>query len=114
MNAPDRESLHRGAPPATAASLNLPKNWETMSLGALWEALNDPKRWPHAAQSIVDAVAYELRTYGVPQLAKPATQARLADLSSAQLRAVIAQLIRLRPKYPAITDELLLKLGGLL
>jgi hypothetical protein len=86
-----------------------------MSVGALWEALNDPKRWPHAAQSVVDAVIYELRTYGLPQLANPATQARLADLSSEQLREVIAALMRVRPKYPAtVTDDLLLKLGELL
>jgi hypothetical protein len=93
---------------------SLPNGWETMPLGALWEKLNDPKRWPYAAQSIVDAVIYELRTHGVAQLAKPATRARLADLNSAQLRDVIAALIRLQPKYPTITDDLLLKLGGLL
>jgi hypothetical protein len=96
------------------ADSGLPKGWDKMSLGALWDALNDPRRWPRAAQSTVDAVAYELRTYGLPQLAKPATQARLSDLSNAQVRHIIACLIRLRPKYPTITDDLLLKLGGLL
>jgi hypothetical protein len=86
-----------------------------MSLGALWDALNSPKRWNRAAQSVCDAVLFELRTYGLPQLAKPTTQQRLADLSSEQLDGIIAALIRLRPKYPAtITDDLLLALGELL
>src|SRR5438034_7055844 len=39
---------------------------------------------------------------------------RLDDVSTAQLREVLSRLIKLRPKYLVITDDLLLKLGGLL
>jgi hypothetical protein len=38
-------------------------------------------------------------------------RARLADLSSDQIRDVIRSLITLRPRYPKISDELLFKLG---
>jgi hypothetical protein len=66
-----------------------------------------------AAPSTVEAVMYELRTYGVAALAGPNCQQRLADLSNAQVREVIERLDRLRPKYPAITDHLLLLLAEL-
>jgi hypothetical protein len=64
-----------------------------------------------AAQSTVDALVWELRTYGIPQLGKPNCQRRLSDLSTKQGHELIAALLRLRPRYPAITDELILKLG---
>jgi hypothetical protein len=92
----------------------LPKDWDKMSLPALWEALNDPRRFERAAQSTCDALLYELRTYGVPQLAKPNCRGRLSDLSTEQLRELLAALMRLRPKYPAITDELIMKIGDCL
>jgi hypothetical protein len=90
---------------------DLPANWETMSVGALWHALNDPRR---RADATYDALLYELRTYGIAQLAKPNCRDRLSSLSTRQLRELIAALMRLKPKYPAINDELLLKLGDLL
>jgi hypothetical protein len=90
---------------------DLPANWETMSVGALWHTLNDPRRRADAAQSTYDALLYELRTYGIAQLAKPNCRDRLSSLSTRQLRELIAALMRLKPKYPAINDELLLKLG---
>jgi hypothetical protein len=61
-----------------------------------------------APQSTYDALLYELRTYGLAQLNKPNCLRRLSALSSDQLNELIAALLRLRPKYPAITDELLL------
>ena len=63
-----------------------------------------------AAPSTVEAVMYELRTYGVAALAGPNCQRRLAELSPDQLVEVIQRLMNLRPKYPAITDKLLLSL----
>jgi hypothetical protein len=97
----------------------LPKNWDTMSAGALWEALNDQRRLRSmrhgdAPQSTYDAALYELRTHGIAQLEKPNCRRRLGDLSTQQVRDLIAALIRLRPNYPAITDELILKLGDCL
>src|SRR5262252_9518325 len=63
-----------------------------------------------AAASTVEAVVYELRTYGLVQLKKPNCQRRLGDLSGEPLREVIARLIKLRPQYPKIDDMLLLQL----
>ena len=67
-----------------------------------------------AAQSTYDAALWELRTYGLAQLAKENCRRRLSDLSTKQLRELIAALMRLRPHYSMINDELLLKLGVLL
>ena len=57
---------------------------------------------------------YELRTYGLAAIAETNCQRRLADLSNAQLWKVIERLDRLRPQYPAITDNLLLSLAELI
>jgi hypothetical protein len=64
-----------------------------------------------AAGSTVEALMYELRTLDLAALAGPNCRRRLASLSTAQLREVIGRLMQLRPRYPAITDDLLLKLG---
>ena len=69
---------------------------------------------PDAAQTTYDAALWELRTYGVAQLVKENCRRRLSDLSIKQLRELIAALMRLRPQYSMIDDELLLKLGDLL
>jgi hypothetical protein len=69
---------------------------------------------PDAPQSTYDAALWELRTYGVVQLAKENCRRRLSDLSTKQLRELVAALMRLRPQYSMINDELLLKLGDLL
>ena len=53
---------------------------------------------------------YELRTDGIKALATPNCQRQLCDLSTAQIREVIERLTRLRVRYSAITDELLLAL----
>jgi hypothetical protein len=92
---------------------SVPHNWDDMSLDALWAALNRAARdrYNAAPQSTYDAAVYELRTYGIAQLEKPNCRRRLADLSTAQVRELIAALIRLRPKYPKITDELIGKVG---
>jgi hypothetical protein len=58
-----------------------------------------------AASSTVEALMYELREFGLAALAGPNCRGRLADLSSVQLREVIARLIRLRPNYPAFNGE---------
>jgi hypothetical protein len=63
-----------------------------------------------AAPTTVEALMYELRTHGVTALGRPNCQRRLGDLSTIQVREVIERLTRLRPRYPAITDELLLTL----
>jgi hypothetical protein len=88
-----------------------------MSVEALWEALNNPRRLRHirderAPQSTYDACLYELREHGVSQLSQPNCKRRLGDLTTDQVRELIAALLRLKPKYPAtISDTLILKLG---
>jgi hypothetical protein len=67
-----------------------------------------------AAGSTVEALMYEFRTYGLAALAGPNCRCRLSELSNAQVREVIGRLMRIRPNYPAITDELLFRLGELL
>jgi hypothetical protein len=69
---------------------------------------------PDAPRSTYDAALWELRTYGVAQLAKENCRRRLSDLSTKQIRELVAALMRLRPQYLMINDELLLKLGDLL
>jgi hypothetical protein len=64
-----------------------------------------------APQATIEALVYELRTYGLAALGHTNCRGRLSDASTAQVRDVIARLIRLRRKYLAITDDLLLKLG---
>jgi hypothetical protein len=71
-------------------------------------------RAPAAPQSTFDALVFELRTHGLPQLNKTSCRLRLGQLSTQQVRELIAALVRLRPRYLAITEELILKLGDFL
>jgi hypothetical protein len=80
-------------------------NWHEMSVGALWDRLNDPRRWPEAPRSTYDAALFELREHGITQLANPNCQRRLAMLSPKQLEDVIAALLRLQPRCRTITNE---------
>lgn len=63
-----------------------------------------------APPATVEALMYELRTYVIKALAAPNCQRRLCDLSTDQVREVIERLTKLRPRYPAISDELLSQL----
>jgi len=65
-------------------------------------------------RSTVEALMYELRTYGIAAIAGPSCQRRLSELSPDRVREVIERLDRLRPKYPAISDNLLLALAELI
>jgi hypothetical protein len=72
------------------------------------------QRHNNASQSTLDALTFEVRTLGLAALEDPSCLRRLDDVSTAQLREVLSRLIRVRLNHPAITDDLLLKLGGLL
>jgi hypothetical protein len=81
----------------------------------------EPPSRDEAAESTVEALMFSLRKYGVETLSERACLRRLANLSSDQIREIVARLIALRrlkiagePLYPKIDDELLLKLGDLL
>jgi hypothetical protein len=64
-----------------------------------------------AAASTVEALLLGLRERGTAALAKQECRRRLANLSSVQVREVLARLMALRPTYPAIDDELLFLVG---
>jgi hypothetical protein len=64
-----------------------------------------------AAASTVEALMFSLRERGEAALSERAFLDRFAGLSTKQVREVIARLIKLRPTYPAISDDLLLTLG---
>lgn len=66
-----------------------------------------------AAPATVEALMYELRTFGLAALTHPQCQQRLTDITHKQLNEVIERLSRLRSQYPAIRDELLSLLGEL-
>jgi len=85
----------------------------SVSLQRAWVELNRRPR-VDAPRATVEALLYELRTHGLAALGHPNCLRRLDHVSTAQLRELLARLIKLLPKYPAITDDLLLKLGGLL
>jgi hypothetical protein len=68
-------------------------------------------RYNEAPEATYNAVVYELRTYGLPQLNKPNCQRRLVDLSIAQFRNLMISLQQRRGQYPNISDELLTALG---
>jgi hypothetical protein len=54
----------------------LPTNWDSMSVGALWEALNNPRRH-RTPQSIVDAIMAAVKMRGVASLGETANVAQL-------------------------------------
>ena len=64
-----------------------------------------------AAFTTVEALMYSLRERGEAALHERDTRRRLSELSTNQVREVVTRLMRLRPKYPAITDELLFLLS---
>jgi hypothetical protein len=72
---------------------------------------HSPQADPRAARSTFDACLFELREHGIKQLANPSCRRRLADLSSKQVAELLTVLVRLRPRYPNITDDLLFELG---
>ena len=62
----------------------------------------------HAPEATVDALMYDLRERGLPALSIRTNQARFAALSPEQSKTIIERLHKVRARYPAITDDLLL------
>lgn len=73
---------------------NLPDSWEAMSVGKLWEILNNPERNRDAPQSTYDAVVWSL-IYNDGWYDK-AVRNRIGQLSQAQRKELIAALMRKR------------------
>jgi len=78
-----------------------------------WDEINRAarERYNEAPEATYNAIVYELHTYGLPQLSNLSCQRQLADLSAAQIKAVIASLQAGRNQYPKVNDELLTTLG---
>jgi hypothetical protein len=64
-----------------------------------------------APAATVSGLVFSLRERGGAALAEPDCRRRLAEISTTQVREVIGRLIAVRPRYPAITDELIFRLG---
>lgn len=64
---------------------DLPQGWEDMSLGALWERLNDPRR---TSRNTIEAIMVAVRMRGLAALKEPANIERLGRCD-AQARAEI-------------------------
>jgi hypothetical protein len=75
----------------------LPKNWHTLSLGALWNALNDPNRFA-TPQSTVDAICYCVRTRGVVALEEPNIKERLSRCDEAATKHIRERIEKMRGK----------------
>jgi hypothetical protein len=83
-------------------------------LPAMYEAaVRKERNLCGAAPTTVEAVMYSLRERGEAAMTEPDCRRRLSDLSPVQVQNVIERLHRLRPKYPAITDDLLLMLAAI-
>jgi hypothetical protein len=82
-----------------------------VSIERAWTEIYRHRQTGRVAASSVEALTLELRERGEAALAKPESRRRLAALSTTQVREVIARLIALRPRHPAITDDLLFRLG---
>jgi hypothetical protein len=70
---------------------DLPNN---LSVGALWQQLNDPRRWP-TPPSTVEAICRCVRERGIEALKEPANVDRLArcdEAARAEINRRVAQL----------------------
>jgi hypothetical protein len=76
---------------------NLPKNWDTLSLGALWDALNHPSRFA-TPQSTIDAICYCVRARGIAALEEPNIKERLASCDEGAMRQINERIERMREK----------------
>jgi len=63
-------------------SRRLPSNWQTLSLGVLWERLNHPRRL-RTPEAVIAAIMYCLRARGLGALKEPANRARLSRCNRA-------------------------------
>jgi hypothetical protein len=76
---------------------DLPKNWDQMPLGALWDRLNDPSRFA-TPQSTIEAIVYSVRTRGIAALEEPDSKVRLATCDAAARDQINARIKKLREK----------------
>jgi hypothetical protein len=97
---------HADAKRKTKAESPLPKYWESMDVGALWEELNDRRRFPEAANATDDALVWSLIYNRHPTAeVRAGNRRRLAELSRQQLQDLIAALRR-KNCDPALIAEI--------
>jgi hypothetical protein len=78
-------------------------------LQADYDQLLKARQAQHGApQPTVEALMYDLREQGMEALKPDSNRQRLSMLSREQVETVMVRLNNLRPRYPKITDELLL------
>jgi hypothetical protein len=72
------------------SSTDLPRNWDSLTLDALYYALNRAahERNPAPEKSIVAAIIQSLRECGIAALKEPATAERLSRCTEAQRDAL--------------------------
>jgi hypothetical protein len=75
----------------------LPKSWEMLSLGALWDVLNHPSRFA-TPQSTIDAICYCVRARGIAALEEPNIKERLASCDAAAMKQIHERIERMRGK----------------
>jgi hypothetical protein len=73
----------------------LPKNWDRLPLGALWNALNQPSRFP-TPQSTIDAICYCVRSRGIAALEESNIKERLARCDEAATNQIRERIERMR------------------
>jgi len=89
----ETDARNKAKPPAQS---DLPKYWESMDVGTLWDVLNNPARYSDAAQSTYDAIEWSLiYNDGLrnPRV-RSANLRRLSQLSDRQLKHLISVLER--------------------
>jgi hypothetical protein len=71
------------------------KSFDSVSLDALWNALNDPKRHP-TPKAVIDAIMHCVRTRDVAALKEPANVERLSRCDDAAHAEIKRQITALR------------------
>jgi hypothetical protein len=73
---------------------DLPKNWDEMSLGALWDCLNDPRRRP-TPQTTIEAIIWSVHERGPRALQEPGNIERLRQCDDAAIAEINARIGKL-------------------
>lgn len=102
--------FRNGEGPATAGAEGEARNVSN-STSSSRRSRPSTKRDQGASISTIEALMFSLRERGKSALTSSDTDRRLSELSPDQLAEMIVRLDRLRSKYPAVTDELLVLLG---
>ncbi|MFZ2081758.1 MAG: hypothetical protein WAV38_34920 [Xanthobacteraceae bacterium] len=76
---------------------DLPKNWDVLSLDALWNNINDPRRYA-TPQSTIEAILYCVRARGIAALEEPNNKERIARCDAAAKQQIKAAIARMREK----------------